>query len=77
MATTTPERVGLLEACDDPSLLNFKLWPRQRDLLEAVERNRIHVWAVGRRSGKSTMAAVPLPLGRPPAARASTARPAG
>src|SRR5207253_2787657 len=52
-------RKGLVQACDDRRLFAFDLWPRQRELLEAVERGpRIHVWAVGRRSGKSTMAAL-------------------
>lgn len=51
--------VGLLAACDDPALLNFPLWPRQRELLAAVERGpRVHVWALGRRSGKTTLAAL-------------------
>jgi phage terminase large subunit-like protein len=53
--------VGLLAACDDRALLGFKLWPRQRKLLADVERGpRLHVWALGRRSGKSTMAALAL-----------------
>ncbi len=51
--------VGLLEACDDRALFGLELWPRQRDLLAAVEAGpRLHVWALGRRSGKTTMAAV-------------------
>ena len=50
---------GLLDACDDANLLAFPLWPRQRDLLADVERGpRVHVWALGRRSGKTTMAAL-------------------
>ena len=50
---------GLIAACDDRRLLNFELWPVQRELLEAVQAGlRIHVWAVGRRSGKSTLAAI-------------------
>jgi hypothetical protein len=50
---------GVVEACDDERLLNFPLWPRQRELLEAVEQGRrISVWALGRRSGKTTMAAL-------------------
>jgi phage terminase large subunit-like protein len=52
-------QIGLLEACDDPRLFNFELWPKQREMLRAVERAfRIHVWAVGRRSGKTTIAAL-------------------
>jgi hypothetical protein len=51
--------VGLVRACDDPDLFNFQLYPRQRKLLEAVERGpRIHCWALGRRSGKSAMCAL-------------------
>jgi len=51
-------RAGLVQACDDRRLLRLKLWPRQRDLLGAVEHSRMHVWALGRRSGKTTLAAV-------------------
>ncbi len=60
MATATRARVaGLVAACDDPKLLAFPLWPRQRLLLEAVEAGpRMHVWALGRRSGKTTLAAI-------------------
>lgn len=51
--------VGLLAACDDPALFGFTLWPGQRPLLEEVERGpRLHVWALGRRSGKSTLSAL-------------------
>lgn len=54
-----PRRSGLVRACDDPKLLAFPLWPRQREILAAVERGpRIHVWALGRRSGKTTLAAL-------------------
>jgi hypothetical protein len=49
--------VGLVAACDHPQLLNFPLWPKQRELLVAAERHRINVWSLGRRSGKSTCAA--------------------
>ena len=35
------------------------MWPRQRVSLEAVERGpRLHPWARGRRSGKTTLAAL-------------------
>ena len=52
-------RAGLLEACAAKRLLDFELWPRQRDLLAAVEAGpRLGVWAVGRRSGKTTLAAI-------------------
>jgi Terminase large subunit, T4likevirus-type, N-terminal len=51
--------ITLLEACDDGRLLGFSLWPRQRELLEAVERGpRLQVWCLGRRSGKTTLAAL-------------------
>jgi hypothetical protein len=51
-------KVGLLAAVDDPQLLGaeIKLWPKQREVLEAIERGpRIHVLPLGRRSGKTTM----------------------
>ena len=52
-------RVGLLAACADRELFGFEPWPRQRRLLAAVEAGpRVQVWALGRRSGKSTMAGV-------------------
>lgn len=54
-----PPPVSLTAACDDPRLLGLELWSRQRELLEAVERGpRLHVWCLGRRSGKSLMAAL-------------------
>jgi hypothetical protein len=55
---TTEPQVGLLAACDTPELFAFNLWPRQRELLGHVETYRTHVWALGRRSGKSTMGAL-------------------
>jgi hypothetical protein len=52
-------RVGLLAACDDPQLFGLPLWPKQRELLAAVEAGpRLHVWALGRRSSKTTSAAI-------------------
>jgi hypothetical protein len=52
-------RVGLLEACHDRDLFAVELYPAQRALLEAVDRGpRIHVWSLGRRSGKTTLAAI-------------------
>lgn len=51
-------RVSLLAACDDPELLGFPLWPRQRELLASLETGpTLHVWALGRRSGKTTIGA--------------------
>lgn len=51
---------GLLAACDDPRLIGLRLWPVQRRLLRDVEGQRLHVWRLGRRSGKSTAAAAAL-----------------
>jgi hypothetical protein len=51
--------VGLVEACADPRLFGIDLWPMQRQWLEAVEQGpRIHIWACGRRSAKTTTAAI-------------------
>jgi hypothetical protein len=58
---TPPHRAarGLVGACDDSALLAFPLWPKQRELLAAVEQGpRLHVWRLGRRSGKTTLAAI-------------------
>jgi hypothetical protein len=50
--------VGLLEACDAPSLLNFKAYPLQREILASLEGPAQRaVWCLGRRSGKSRMIA--------------------
>jgi hypothetical protein len=47
-------RVRIIQACDDPRLFNFPLWQKQRELLMAAERGpRLHVWSLGRRSGKT------------------------
>jgi hypothetical protein len=54
-------RVGLLDACRDRQLLGGELvlWPRQAELLADVESGpRLHVWALGRRSSKTTTAAI-------------------
>lgn len=51
--------VGLIAACDDPQLFGFELTALQRRLVEAVEAgHRVHIWALGRRSGKTTLAAL-------------------
>jgi hypothetical protein len=56
---TATRSVPLVAACDDPEVLGFPLWPAQRRVLEGVERGgRLHAWCLGRRSGKSTMAAL-------------------
>jgi hypothetical protein len=55
----TAKGTGLLEACERPDLLNFPMWKTQRELLRQVDKGpRGHVWALGRRSGKTTMAAL-------------------
>lgn len=52
-------RVGLVQAAEDPQLFGLDLWPKQRELLAEVEAGpRMHVWALGRRSAKTTSAAV-------------------
>lgn len=55
--------LSLLQACDDENLFNLPLWPGQRNLLSAYEqalalREWLAIWCIGRRSGKSTLAAV-------------------
>ena len=56
----TAKPVTLLEACEDPKLLGagLDLWPWQRKVLGAIERHRLTVLAAGRRSSKTTMAAL-------------------
>lgn len=50
---------GLLEACDSEQLFGVELTARQRELLAAVEAGGLlHVWALGRRSGKTLMGAL-------------------
>jgi hypothetical protein len=57
--TAAAVSVGLVAACDDAKLFGFPLWPKQRELLAAVEEGpRLHVWALGRRSSKTTSAAL-------------------
>jgi len=58
MTTPSGRGVGLVAACDDPKLLGLNPWPRQRELLASIEGGpRLHVLALGRRSGKTTMSA--------------------
>ena len=62
------QRVALIRAVTDPQLLGTVtlpghdaptgLFPAQVDLLRDVEQARIHIWACGRRGGKTTMAAL-------------------
>jgi hypothetical protein len=50
---------GLLEACDSEELFGVELTPMQRELLASVEADDLlHVWALGRRSGKSLLGAL-------------------
>lgn len=52
------KRVTVIAAADDPQLLGFPLWPCQRELLASLETGpSLHVWALGRRSGKTTIGA--------------------
>lgn len=57
--TLTLPKAGLVEACDHPELFGIDLTPRQRELLAEVEAgNLLHVWALGRRAGKTLLAAL-------------------
>ena len=61
MSVLAGARVGLVAACEDRQLLGagLSLWPKQRELLTAVDVGpRLHVWALGRRSSKTTSAAL-------------------
>jgi hypothetical protein len=50
---------GLIAACDDERLFGIALSPVQRALLAGVEQgDLLHVWALGRRSGKTLLAAL-------------------
>jgi hypothetical protein len=53
-------KATILAACDSPELFGstFVPWPRQREVLEVIEAARLSVLCLGRRSGKTTMAAV-------------------
>jgi hypothetical protein len=56
-ATLPSDIPGLVRACDDPRIFGVELTPVQRGLLEAVEAGSLlHVWALGRRAGKTLMA---------------------
>lgn len=59
MLETPVLATGLVEACDDPDLFGVALEPLQRQLLEDVEAGSLlHVWTLGRRSGKSLLGAL-------------------
>jgi hypothetical protein len=45
--------VPLLAACDDRQLLNFAPHPKQRELLETIERSQTTIACCGRRFGKT------------------------
>jgi phage terminase large subunit-like protein len=55
-------RVGLVAACDDANLFGVTLWPKQREILQVIERQdkRLFALALGRRSGKTYMSALVL-----------------
>lgn len=56
---TPPLAAGLVEACDSEQLFGVQLTPRQRELLAEVEAGSLlHVWALGRRSGKTLLASL-------------------
>jgi hypothetical protein len=59
---TVKRQVSLVQACDDKRLFNVQLWPRQRLILEAVDRgdHRLFVICCGRRSGKSLLSSLVL-----------------
>jgi hypothetical protein len=54
-----PRRTRLLRACDHKDVFGVQLWPKQRKILGAIDEGpRIHVLKLGRRSGKTFMAAL-------------------
>src|SRR5436189_621665 len=58
-ALPTLPKAGLVQACANPELFGVDLTPRQRELLLEVERgDLLHVWALGRRSGKTLLGAL-------------------
>ncbi len=52
--------LSISKFASDPKLLNTPLWPRQAEILEEFWQGNytLAVWALGRRSGKSVMAAI-------------------
>lgn len=59
MAITAPP-IRISQFAADPGLLDTPLWPKQQEILEEFWQGdyAIAVWALGRRSGKTLMAAV-------------------
>lgn len=59
MATQTA-LIPINQFSSDPGLLNTPLWPKQAEILEEFWQGNyaIAVWALGRRSGKTLMAAI-------------------
>src|SRR5215211_6207457 len=56
---TSSPQVGLVAGCEDPQLFGFDLYPRQREILNAIDNGpRLTVLALGRRAGKTSMAAI-------------------
>jgi hypothetical protein len=52
--------ISLVAAATDPRLLGgaIQWWPKQRELLASLDGpERLHVWSIGRQSGKSSLAA--------------------
>lgn len=60
MVQTTTLPISISQFAADAMLLNTPLWSKQREILEEFwsENYSIAVWALGRRSGKTLMAAV-------------------
>jgi hypothetical protein len=58
-AQQDPPSAGLVAACESPELFGVELTPKQRQLLAAVEAGLLlHLWALGRRSGKTLLGAL-------------------
>lgn len=57
---TAMAQVSISQFSSDPNLLNTPLWPKQAEILEQFWQGNfaIAIWALGRRSGKTLMAAV-------------------
>ena len=57
---STTNRVSIVQFAEDSNLLREKLWPKQREILTDFWSGdyRLGVWSLGRRSGKTFMAAI-------------------